>query len=366
MTDAPTILVVDDSPSNLELISGVLDTEGFRTLMADNGREAHRLARTGQPDLILLDVMMPGESGFETCARLKSDPETADIPVIFLSALDDVESKVTGLKMGGVDYITKPMHGQEVLARVRVHLRIRETNRALVEAQRVRLHESLDAQRAILVLPEDLPQANFAVYYQPLEEPGGQCYDIVPVASGNFVYFVADISGDGPQAGYLTSALKALLRQYAGPMFSPEDAMRGVDSVMARMLDAGHCLTACYARHNRQAHRLSVISAGHPPLILVPQAGGAQAVELDSDPLGIFGGAILQRTDLRVSRGDRFFLYSKGLIGGDGRQGLECLMDACVRKRSLALADAVHAIVETVRETSVQGNAMLLAAEVSE
>jgi phosphoserine phosphatase RsbU/P len=362
MTDAPTILVVDDSPLNLELVSGVLDAEGFRTLTARNGREAHRLARAGQPDLILLDVMMPDESGFETCAQMKSDPATADIPVIFLSALDDVESKVTGLKMGGVDYITKPMHGEEVLARVRVHLRIRETNRALVEAQRARMHELLDAQRAMLVLPEDLPQANFAVHYQQLEEPGGQCYDVVPAAGGNFVYFVAEITGNGPKASYLTSALKALLRQYAGPMFSPEDTMRGVDSVMARMLDADQCLTACYARLNRQAHRLSVISAGHPPLILVTQAGVAQSVELDSDPLGIFGGAILQRTDLKVVRGDRFFLYSKGLI----EEGVRSLVDACVRDRSLPLAESVHAIVEAVRGARGEGNLTLLAAEVSE
>jgi DNA-binding response OmpR family regulator len=76
--------------------------------------------------------MMPGESGFETCAQLKSDPLTANIPIIFLSSLDDVKSKVAGLKIGGVDYIAKPVHGEEVLARVRVHLRIRENNRAQV------------------------------------------------------------------------------------------------------------------------------------------------------------------------------------------------------------------------------------------
>jgi phosphoserine phosphatase RsbU/P len=93
-----------------------------------------------------------------------------------------------------------------------------------------------------------------------------------------------------------------------GPVFPPEDTCARVDSVMAKMLSADQYLTACYARLNRQAHRFSVISAGHPPRILVSQSGVAQSVELDSDPLGIFGGAILQRTDLRVSRGDRFFL----------------------------------------------------------
>jgi len=118
----PTILVVDDTPINLDLVRSVLEAEGFRTLTASNGPLARNLSRTEQPDLILLDVMMPGETGFETCAQLKSDAVTADIPIIFLSSLDDVKSKVTGLKIGGVDYIAKPVHGEEVLARVRVHL----------------------------------------------------------------------------------------------------------------------------------------------------------------------------------------------------------------------------------------------------
>src|SRR5580692_10064607 len=106
--NAPTILVVDDTPTNLELVRSVLDAEGFRTLVADNGRDAYLTCKNSQPDLILLDVLMPGESGFETCAHLKSDPATADVPIIFLSSLDDIRSKVAGLKMGGVDYITKP------------------------------------------------------------------------------------------------------------------------------------------------------------------------------------------------------------------------------------------------------------------
>jgi len=366
--DTPTILVVDDTPTNLELVRSVLEAEGFRTLTADNGSDARQIARGGQPDLILLDVLMPGETGFETCAHLKSDHATADIPIIFLSSLDDVKSKVTGLKIGGVDYITKPMHGEEVLARVRVHLRIRETNRVLVEEQRARLNQLRDAQQAILVRPEDLPEANFAVYYKPLEEAGGDCYDVVPLSAGIFAYFVADISGHGLSAAYLTSAVKALLRQYAGPMFSPEDTMRGVDSVMGQLLGEEQYLTACYARLNRQTHRLSVISAGHPPLILVNRSGVPQTVQLDSDPLGIFGGAILQRTDIRVSRGDRFFMYSDGLIeaspGGGRREGLERLVDACVRNRILPLAESVKSIVEQVGGCCVEDDLLLLAAEV--
>ena len=368
--DAPSILVVDDTTTNLELARGVLDSEGFRTLAADNGADAYDISRREQPDLILLDVLMPGESGFDTCARLKSDPATADIPIIFLSSLDDVKSKVTGLKIGGVDYITKPVHGEEVLARVRVHLRIRQNNRALVEQQRLRLNQLREAQQAILVRPEDLPEASFAVYYKPLEEAGGDCYDVLPLGAGIFGYFVADISGHGVSAAYLTSAVKALLRQYSGPMYSLEDAMRGVDSVMSQMLAEGQYLTACYARLNLQTERLSVISAGHPPLVVVNHTGSPEVVRLDSDPLGIFGGAILQRADLRVSQGDRFFLYSDGLIesspGGGRREGLEKLVKACVRNRALSLGESVDAIVAETVGSLLEDDVLLLAAEVGQ
>ncbi|HUA82405.1 MAG TPA: fused response regulator/phosphatase [Bryobacteraceae bacterium] len=369
MIEAPTILVVDDMSTNREFVAGILRAEGFRTLTASDGRAARELSLHAQPDLVLLDVLMPGETGFETCAQLKSDPRTADIPILFLSALDDVRSKVTGLKIGGVDYIAKPVDGEEVLARVRVHLRIRETNRALVAQQRAQLDQLRDAQQAILVRPEDCPEARFAVYYQPLEGAGGDFYDVLPLGPEMPAYFVADISGHGVSAAFLTSAVKVLLRQYAGPMFSPEDTMRGVNSVMSQMLGAEQYLTACYARLNRPSKRLTVISAGHPPMVLLSHSGVAKTVELNSDPLGMFGTAILQRTDLSVTHGDRFFIYTDGLIesspGGGRRDGLKRLMDACVRFQTEPIGSAPARIAAAVRDgAELQDDILLLAAEV--
>ena len=217
MRTPPKILIVDDTPVNVDLIENVLATEGFRTLTSFDGPTAVSLSQAERPDLILLDVLMPTETGFETCARLKSDPATADIPIIFLSSLDDSKSKVTGLKIGGVDFISKPVHGEELLARVRIHLRIGEINRKLVQEHRTQMDALRVAQQAILVSPEDCPEAAFGVYYRPLEEVGGDFYDVVNIAPGVFGYFVADISGHGVSASFLTAAVKALLRQYASP-----------------------------------------------------------------------------------------------------------------------------------------------------
>ena len=368
--NTPRVLVVDDTPTNVDLVTSILAAEGFRTLKACDGPSARAAVRAEQPDLILLDVMMPGESGFETCAHLKSDPATADIPIIFLSSLDDVKNKVTGLKIGGVDYIAKPVHGEEVLARVRVHLRIRENNRALVEQQRARLNQLREAQQAILVSPGDLPEARFSVYYKPLEETGGDFYDVVQLGPRMFAYLVADVSGHGASAAFLTSAIKALLRQYAGPMYSAEDTMRGVNSVMNQILAEEQYVTACYARLNQQTRRLTVIGAGHPPLIRVSQSGACETIELGSDPLGMFGSTVIQRRDLRVADGDRLYLYTDGLIessaGGARREGLDQLVQACVRHRSEPLRDVPDVVTGELRPGGrADDDLLLLAVEVS-
>ncbi len=368
MTEVPTILVVDDAPSNVDLVQSILASEGFRTLTANDGRTAERLCRDEQPDLVLLDVIMPGENGLEACSRLKSDPATADIPIIFLSSLDDVKSKVAGLKIGGVDFISKPVHGEEILARVRVHLRISETNRSLIAWHRARLNELRDAQQAILTRPEDCPEAAFAVYYKPIEETGGDFYDVTPLGGDVFAYFVADISGHGISAAFLTSAVKALLRQYAGPMFSPEDTMRGVGSVMRQVLGAEQYLTACYARLNRRTRRLTVVSAGHPPVVVVRGSGVVEVLDMDSEPLGVFSSAVLKRKDRFVARGDRFDLYTDGLIeskaGGGRPEGLQKLIDACVRHRQAPLDESADSIASELRPgTRVEDDVLLMAVE---
>lgn len=368
---SPKILIVDDVPLNVELLQHVLRAEGFQTCSAANGPACLAVGRAESPDLILLDIMMPGESGFETCAKLKSDPLTADIPVIFLSALDDVKSKVKGLKIGGVDYVSKPVHGEEVLARVRVHLRISENNRAVARAQQTRIEELRHAQQSMLVRPESLPEASFAVFYEPLEGASGDFYDVVKIDSDVFGYFVADVSGHGISAAFLTSAIKALLCDYAGPMFSPEDTMRGVNAVMRQILGEEQYLTACYARLNRRSGMLSVVSAGHPPVIVVSASGKSQTLEMDSDPLGIFSTVVIQRKDLAVSPGDRFFLYTDGFIesspGAPRRQGLDLLVNACIRSRADTLSHAVPSIAAEMQSGAriVEDDLLLLAVEVT-
>lgn len=125
------ILIIDDTPANLDVISDTLTDAGFEVAIARTGERALKQLQHQLPDLILLDVMMPGISGFEVCRQLKADARTQDIPILFMTALSDTGNKVKGFELGAVDYITKPFQEVEVLARVRTHLQLRKLARTL-------------------------------------------------------------------------------------------------------------------------------------------------------------------------------------------------------------------------------------------
>ena len=125
------ILVVDDTPANLKLLTSLLSAHGYKVRPASSGSIALRSVASRLPDIILLDIRMPEMDGFEVCKRLKSDDATKDIPVIFISAMDDIEDKMKAFNVGGIDYVTKPFEPEEVLARLNTHLTIRSLQKSL-------------------------------------------------------------------------------------------------------------------------------------------------------------------------------------------------------------------------------------------
>lgn len=141
-----TILIVDDTPTNLEILVDYFADSGFEVAVATSGEGAINQIDKEVPDLVLLDVMMPGIDGFETCRRLKANPETQDIPVIFMTALSDISDKVKGFSVGGVDYVTKPIQQEEVLARVNAHLTIRNLQKQL-QANNITLQEEIQERK---------------------------------------------------------------------------------------------------------------------------------------------------------------------------------------------------------------------------
>jgi PAS domain S-box-containing protein len=149
-----TILLVDDNPTNLGVLTQLLTAHGWRVLVAQQGEIGLQIAQRVQPDLILLDVLLPGMDGFETCRRLKADARTAEIPVLFMTVRMEAEDKLKGFQTGAVDYITKPFQAEEVLARVTTHLRLRQLTHRL----RVHNEQLQAAEVALRMANEDLEQ----------------------------------------------------------------------------------------------------------------------------------------------------------------------------------------------------------------
>ena len=161
LADSPAsdIMIVDDTPGSLQLLGDILSESGYRVRAFSRGKEALRTAALAPPDLVMLDITMPELDGYQVCERLKADSRLAAIPVVFISALDDPLDKVKAFSCGGVDYVTKPFHGSEVLARVETHLKLRRLqlelerhNAHLEELVQIRTRELAEAKGRLAIL----------------------------------------------------------------------------------------------------------------------------------------------------------------------------------------------------------------------
>ena len=348
------ILIVDDTPVMLMILKKFLQMEGYKVLPADNGPKAREIAEAENPDLILLDIMMPGESGLETCEILKSNSKTANIPVIFISAITDVDSKVEGFEKGAVDYITKPFEKLEVLARVRLHLKLKVAYETIIKTQAEKLQQVKEAQESILVNPEDLPEANFSVSYRPIQEAGGDFYDVFCISDDIYGYFVSDVSGHDLRSSYLTSALKALLAQNANVMYRPEETMKMMNQILTTIAADGKYLTGVYVHLNRIQSKLTIINAGHPAIIYLSHKGDITPIEAEGDVLGAFENVFFTPIIQDVEPKDRFYVYTDGFIEGFGdekitrAEGIENLCQLILKTKEMTINESVKYVNDTM------------------
>jgi phosphoserine phosphatase RsbU/P len=193
-----TILVVDDTPINLGVISGALK-DSFNTKVATSGEKALAITSAAQkPDLILLDVMMPEMDGYEVCRRLKANPETRDIPVIFLTGQTGTEDETKGFEVGAVDYIHKPFSAAIVKVRVQLHLMLREAHQQIAQ-QLVAINNELEMARKIQlsILPRETPSTDglkIVARYIPMTSVAGDFYDFIVVDEKHVGILIADVS----------------------------------------------------------------------------------------------------------------------------------------------------------------------------
>jgi sigma-B regulation protein RsbU (phosphoserine phosphatase) len=210
------ILLVDDVKDNITILIETLKRD-YKLGFALNGPDALKYAKIKLPDLILLDIMMPDMDGYEVCRRLKADPVTRDIPVLFIMALDEIENKTNAFGVGAVDYITKPFELLEVKASVRTHLTLKLARQALAD-QRDRLQQSLDLAMEVQqsLLPKDnphIPHMDIAGKSVYCDETGGDYYDFLDLGQEKIGIILGDVSGHGIQSALLMTTVGGSLRQ---------------------------------------------------------------------------------------------------------------------------------------------------------
>lgn len=324
-SDGGTILLVDDNAANLQVLVRSLDGRGHRLLVARDGETALSIARRAHPDLVLLDVLMPGLGGFDVCRALKSSAATREAPVIFLSALGDVADKVAGLALGAVDYVTKPIKPEEVVARVDAHLAryrlARELHRNHRQLDR-ELSDAAEMQRVLLpsVLPRDGGLA-FAAHYRTSHHAGGDYYDVIPMGAGRAAIIVADVSGHGARAAIVMAMLRTLVHAGAIDRRNPSGVLRAVHEHFAFLRETGIFLTVVYAVLDVRARTIATASAGHPwPFICRDGA----VTPLDGDavpPLLLVDAPVIPCWSHRLERGDRLLFYTDGVTDREGPDG---------------------------------------------
>lgn len=311
------VLVVDDAPANIHVVNEILH-DRYKVRIATNGARGLELAKsTPGPDLILLDVVMPGMDGYEVCTCLKASPSTRDIPVIFLTGQTETSDETKGFEVGAVDYIHKPFSPAVVAARVQTHLALRDTREQL-ERQLTAIRFELETARQIQlsILPQSIPRfagLDIAASYIPMTSVAGDFYDFYVVDEKRIGILVADVSGHGMPAALIASMLKIAFAAQWDNACDPAKVLTGLNQALYGKFQ-GHYVTAAYALIDTEKQTIHYAGAGHPPLLLRDGVTGEVNSLLENGLfLGYFRDVKFSAIEVPFCKGDWVVLYTDGI-----------------------------------------------------
>jgi phosphoserine phosphatase RsbU/P len=312
------ILIVDDTPLNIGVISGALK-DSYKTKVATNGEKALALASAEEkPDLILLDIMMPGMDGYEVCSRLKADPATSEIPVIFLTGQTSAEDETRGFEVGAVDYVHKPFSPAVVKARVRSHILLREA-RAQLASQLLALNTELEMARQIQlsILPHSIPRLadlDIAAHYLPMTSVAGDFYDFIQIDDEHIGILIADVSGHGLPSALIASMLQVALTGQTAHAPEPGKVLVGLNRALCGKF-THNFVTAAYVYVDLENNLMRYAGAGHPPMLQWRNSTGKATQVLENGlVLGIIEEASYEALEFLLEPGDRYVLCTDGIL----------------------------------------------------
>ena len=319
MRKPPLILIVDDDPSSVEIFQMRLAANNYDVITAADGEAGLALARGKQPDLILLDIMMPKMDGIEVCRCLKADPSLPFIPIIMVTAKTDTTDVVEGLDAGADEYLTKPVNHTALVARVKSMLRIKSLHDTVL-AQSAQLTVQLKTATKIqsLFWP-DIPKLKEGSHIWAVSLParyvGGDLYDVIPLPDESLLAYVADVSDKGVPAALIMAALSTTIRSEARLQCDVDKLLETVNKRTYKLAsEEGFFATIAIARYWPHRGKMQLALGGHlPPLSIT--AGTVRHLPQESGiSLGVTPDAHYKINELTLSPGESVLFHTDGII----------------------------------------------------
>ena len=326
----PKVLIVDDTPENIQVLMETLKDQ-YTIVAAINGEKALKMAMAEpSPDLILLDIMMPGMDGYEVCRRLKAEEQVQHIPIIFVTAKTEVEDETLGFELGAVDYITKPFSIPVVKARVKAHLELKIL-RDLEAIQRAKLETVLGmlnselaeaAEYVKFLLPQPITEGPLQADWRfvPCTSLGGDSLGYHWLDEDSFAIYLIDVCGHGVGAALHSVSVLNVLRSknlQNTDFRRPDQVLAGLNAVFPMDNHRGMYFTMWYGVYNRSSRLLTYASGGHPPALLMQDMPGnrSEIRELRTPNLFLGGldGIDFEYDQVEIKPAARLYVFSDGV-----------------------------------------------------
>ena len=319
-----TILAVDDTPTNIQLLAGLLQ-EQYKA--ATNGAKALEMAAANPPDLILLDIMMPGLSGYDVLERLRADARLRHIPVIMISAVDEIESVIRCIELGAEDYLPKPFNPTLLRTRVNASLEKKRLRDDIVR-HLDQIENELKAAREIqlsmvpldFLAPSPSQPVDIFATLEPAREIGGDLYDFFWGEDGRLYFVVADVSGKGAPAALFMARIKTMTRMVAMLYREPDGRAIEPGRIVSK-INEDVCVdnrqdmfvTVFFGILDPRTGTLTYCNAGHNTPYVIGKNGVTRLQGAHGVPLGILGNYVYETDTHRIERGECLFAFTDGV-----------------------------------------------------
>jgi serine phosphatase RsbU (regulator of sigma subunit) len=319
MRTPPLILIVDDNPANVDILQARLAANNYEIITATDGEAGLAMAREKQPDLILLDIMMPKMDGIEVCRHLKGDPSLPFMPIIMVTAKADSKDVVAGLEAGGDEYLTKPVDHAALVARVKSMLRIKSLHDTVLEQSaqmKIQLKTATKVQSLFWPkIPELKADSHIWAVSVPAAYVGGDLYDVIPLPDDSLLAYVADVSDKGVPAALIMAALSTKIRSEAQIQCEVDKLLETVNNSTYNLTsEEGFFATIVLARYWPHSGKMQLAIGGHLQPLWIVESGIGNLPQINGVSLGITPDVRYEKKEFLLSPGESVLLFTDGVI----------------------------------------------------